>query len=168
MPGFLWRLWWRLRTAASRPALEAGFFPEFSLRDTRGRTHALSAGRPAVLWFTNLCEDCMARIPLLEEQRRRRGDAVLILAVSVLGAERELPEKAQERCGFPILLDPKDFTARRLGLEHPPKACPLRNLFVLDAELRVVFQHHLSALDAAKLSAALDLTHKSQKGETNT
>lgn len=151
----LWRLWWRLRAAASRPALGSGRFPKFSLRDTRGRTHALSAGRPAVLWFTNLCEDCLARIPLLEELRRSRGNEVQVLAVSVLGAERTLPEKAQALCGFPVLLDPDDFTANRLGLAHPPAACPLRNLFVLDASLRVVFQHHLSALSPRALQDAV-------------
>lgn len=168
MPGTFWRFWWRLKAAVSGPAVASGRFPEFALRDTAGRTHALAAGRPAVLWFTNLCEDCLTRIPVLEDLRRSRGDEVQVLAVSVLGEERRLPEKAQALCGFPILLDPDDFTARRLGLEHPPAACPLRNLFVLDGSLRIVFQHHLSALDPAKLSAALDLTYRTQKGDTKT
>lgn len=155
-PRVLWRLWWRLRTAVTASPVRSGRFPPFTLRDTVGGTHALTPGRPAVLWFTNLCEDCLARVPVLEEQRQWWGYDVQVLAVSVLGAERTLPERAQAGCGFPILLDPDDFTARRLGLEHPPGACPLRNLYVLDASLRVVFQHHLSAVAPERLGAAIE------------
>lgn len=145
----LWRLLWPLR-AWRRKGLEVGkYFPDFSLRDVSGRVHALSdnpEGKRTVVWLTNLCEDCRAKAPLLEELRLKAGDRFRVLAVSLLGADSSLPRRVSAERGFPILLDPEDIVGRDLGLAHPSGTCPLHNLFILDLDRRILFRHHLSAL----------------------
>lgn len=146
----LWKLLWPLR-ARWRRGLEMGeLFPDFTLTDLTGRSHTLSDdqdGRSTVLWLTNLCEDCRSKVPLLEELRREAGDRFRILAVSLLGDDPTLPRQVSVQCGFPILMDPEDIVGHKLGLSHPPQTCPLHNLFILDKDGRVVFRHHLSALN---------------------
>lgn len=145
----IWRLLWPFRAWAHK-GLEVGDrFPDFSLLDPDGRRHRLSddrGGRKTVLWLTNLCEDCRSKAPLLEELAREAPDRFRILAVSLLGDDETLPRRVSAAGGFPILLDPEDIVAHRLGLAHPPGTCPLHNLFFLDEGLRVTFRHHLSAL----------------------
>lgn len=145
----LWRLLWPLR-ARLRKGLEVGkYFPDFALKDLSGREHVLSddpEGKKTVVWLTNLCEDCRAKVPLLEELRLKAGERFRVLAVSLLGEDETLPRRVSAECGFPILLDPHDIVGRELGLVHPPKTCPLHNLFILDMDRRVLFRHHLSAL----------------------
>lgn len=145
----IWRLGWKWR-AGRVAALDIGaLFPDFSLNDLQGRAHRLSVPSEAehtVLWLTNLCEDCRSKVPLLEELRLAAGRKVRILAVSILGDDRTLPQAASADCGFPFLLDPNDIVAREFGLSHPPQTCPLNNLFILDKDGRIIFRHHLSAL----------------------
>lgn len=141
----LWAAWWRARAAFS-PRREA--FPDFTLRDAGGREHTLSSGGPTVLWFTNLCEDCRARAPLLGEMT---AAGLRVLAVSILPYEDPLPRDYARSAPFPVLLDPDDVVSRRLGLPHPPGACPLHNLFILDRSRRVLLRHHLSAVDPEAL-----------------
>ena len=113
----LWRATWRVRAAAETRRPEGESFPDFTLRDTTGRPHALSSGGPTVLWFTNLCEDCQSRAPLLGEM----VDAGLrVLAVSILPPDDPLPLEYGKTAPFPVLLDPEDVVGRQLGLEHPP------------------------------------------------
>lgn len=148
--GWLWRLTWPLQAAASPGALRVGdAFPDFGLHDAEGHLHTLSEETEAewtVLWFTNLCEDCRGKAPLLEELRTASGGRFRILAVSLLGDETALPLSVGLRVGFPILLDPGDAVAEELGLPHAPGACPLRNLFIVDRSRRIHFHHHLSAM----------------------
>ncbi len=148
MPLWLWRALWNLR-AWRRGGLGVGeTFPNFTLMDAGGRAFTLAEPFPAewtVLWFTNLCEDCRSRIPALEELVAAQGKRFRVLAVSLLPCGEALPEAAV-RAGFPMLLDPEDVVERRLGLDHPPGACPFHNLFIVDRRGRIVFRHHLSAL----------------------
>lgn len=146
----LWRFGWRLRSFRRGGITVGDIFPDFALSDLEGRRHALSEPGPqwTVLWFTNLCEDCLSRLPALEELRLAAGDRFRILAVSLLGPDTDLPRQAAARCGFPILIDPEDLAAKRLGLFHAPNACPFHNLFILDRRGRVLHRHHLSALGA--------------------
>lgn len=149
MPTWLWRLLWPLRARLSPGAEVGGCFPDFTLRDLEGRPHSLYDAAPGVrtvLWLTNLCGDCRARIPLLEELRRGSPAGFRVLAVSILPVDDPLPREAAPGCGFPILLDPEDVVARRLGQAHPPGACPMRNLYIVDGTGKILFKHHLSAL----------------------
>ncbi|MBI2385330.1 MAG: TlpA family protein disulfide reductase [Elusimicrobia bacterium] len=145
----IWKLLWPLRAWRRKGLEEGDYFPGFTLSDAAGRRFSLSEnpeGKMTALWLTNLCEDCRSKVPLLEELRREAGDRFRILAISLLGDDRTLPAQVSARCGFPILLDPEDIVARKLGLAHPPRTCPLHNLFILDRDRRIVFRHHLSAL----------------------
>jgi thiol-disulfide isomerase/thioredoxin len=149
MPIWMWRLLWPLRARLTPGADVGGCFPDFTLRDIGGQQYSLYDGTPGVhtaLWLTNLCADCRARIPLLEEAQRESQGLIRILAVSILGIEDPLPKEVAPSCGFPILLDPEDVVARRLGQEHPAGACPMRNLYILDGAGTIRFKHHLSAI----------------------
>lgn len=151
----LWRLLWPLRARFRGGWAVGDVFPDFVLPDLSGRGHALSdsGGRWTVLWFTNLCEDCRGRFPLLEELRREAGDRFRILAVSVLAPDDPLPRWVAPSCGFPILIDPDDAVGLQLGLAHPPGACPLFNLFIIDGTGRIAFKGHLSALAPERFRA---------------
>ncbi len=145
----IWKLLWPLRAWRCKGLDEGCYFPDFTLNDAAGRGYRLSdnpAGKLTVLWLTNLCEDCRSKAPLLEELRQEGGDRFRILAVSLLGDDATLPRQMSARCGFPVLMDPEDIVAHKLGLVHPPQTCPLHNLFILDKDLRILFRHHLSAL----------------------
>ena len=146
---WFWRRTWKLRSTFAGGLRVGELFPDFSLKDLEGRAYGLSDPTPArhtALWFTNLCEDCRARAPLLDELRREAGERFRVLAVSILGADETLPRQVSGRYGFPMLLDPEDIVATRLGLAHPPGTCPLHNFFILDWMGRVRLRHHLSAL----------------------
>lgn len=68
------------------------------------------------------------------------------MAVSILPVDDPLPREVARDCGLPILLDPEDVVAVKLGQTHPPGACPMRNLYILDGVGKILFAHHLSAL----------------------
>lgn len=149
IPIWLWRLFWPLRARLHSGAEVGGCFPDFTLRDGSGREHSLYDARPGahtVLWLTNLCEDCCKKIPLLEEVHRESAGRVRVLAVSILAIDDPLPERFAPKCGFPILLDPEDVVAIRLGQSHPPGACPMRNVYIVDGAGTIRFKHHLSAV----------------------
>lgn len=157
IPTWFWRLLWPLRARLHPGAEVGGCFPDFTLRDTFGREHSLYDGGPGkhtVLWLTNLCEDCCAKIPLLEEVRSESGGHVRVLAVSILSLEDPLPKTMSLVCGFPILLDPDDVVALRLGQAHPPGACPMRNVYIVDGAGTIRFKHHLSAVRPEEFRAA--------------
>lgn len=144
-----WRWSWRLRARRTQGLQAGGIFPNFTLKDIQGRSHTLSGpsnNQYTLLWFTNLCEDCRTKIPLLDELQHEAGDQFRILAISILSVNSPLPYEVSKSCSFPILLDPEDVVGKHLKLPHPPETCPLHNLFILDEKGRIVFRHHLSAL----------------------
>lgn len=145
---YFWRLGWKWRSRKAADLQVGEVFPNFVLHDLTGRAFDLSRTFPAkgaVLWFTNLCDDCRNRAILLEEICREAGDHYDVAAVSLL-SEPETRRLA-DPWAFPVLLDPEDVVAKRLGLPHPPATCPLNNLFIVDKTGRVVFRHHLSAVN---------------------
>lgn len=159
----LWRLLWPLRSRLSRGLAVGSAFPDFALRDTGGREHRLSGGEGGLtaLWFTNFCDDCLAQAPSLTELSGRAR----VLAVSILPVDDPKPLAAARAWPFPVLLDPEDIVARRLGLAHPPGACPLHNFFVVDAEGTILLKHHLSALGPERFRAAWRELAEKEVGE---
>ncbi|MDX6770159.1 MAG: redoxin domain-containing protein [Elusimicrobiota bacterium] len=158
IPLWLWRLLWPLRAKLHPGAELGGCFPDFTLRDVYGREHSLYDGRSGihtVLWLTNLCEECRARVPLLEEVLRESAGRVRILAVSILAVDDPLPGQVAPKCGFPVLLDPQDVVAARLGQAHPPGACPMRNVYIVDGAGTIRFKHHLSAIQPEAFRSVL-------------
>lgn len=148
----VWRWLWPFRSRLSRGLAVGERFPDFSLRDTGGAEHRLSGGGRTALWFTNFCEDCRSKIPLLNEAV---SGGLRVLAVSILAMEDPLPAATAPLCRFPVLLDPEDVVGKDLGLAHPPGACPIHNLFVLDGSGRIEFKHHLSALPPERFRATV-------------
>lgn len=147
----IWRFFWKLRSVKAKGLQKGAVFPEFSLRDTEGQLHSSTDFFPeknVVLWFTNFCDDCRAKIPLLNELEKKAGDRYGVFAISLLGKDIEWPRKCREMASFPFLIDPEDVVGRKLGLSHPPGSCPLHNLFILDRDGRILFRHHLSALSS--------------------
>ncbi len=152
----IWRLAWTVRRRGAKGLDIGSRFPDFRFLDVNGSPHRLSdsAGRRAtVLWFTNLCEDCRSKAPLLSDLVRRGHDRVSVLAVSILPVDDPLPRRFAPNCAFPILLDPNDVVGERLGLSHPPATCPIHNLFIVDTTGTVVYRHHLSALSESAFRA---------------
>ena len=145
----LWKLLWPIRSRWQRGLEVGSTFPNFTLRDTRGSAHWLSGNPEAkltILWFTNFCDDCRSKIALLEGLLSQAGDRYRVLAVSILKLDDPLPRQIAPSCSFPVLLDPEDIVARKLGLEHPPATCPIHNLFIIDPQGRILYKRHLSAL----------------------
>lgn len=139
----LWRWLWPVRSRLVRGLAVGERFPDFSLRDTDGKGHRLSGGGRTALWFTNFCEDCRSKIPLLNEAVT---GGLRVLAVSILAPEDPLPAATAPQCRFPVLLDPQDVVGKDLGLAHPPGTCPIHNFFLVEADGGILFKHHLSAL----------------------
>lgn len=157
LPSWLWRRAWSLRTGGGSGGPASGRLPDFALMDTRGGRHSLYNAAPRALtmvWFTNLCGDCLSRRDLLGEVVREAGARIRVLAVSLLPVDDPLALEAGRSAPFPILLDPDDVVTTRLGLAHPPATCPLRNLYIVDGAGEVRFRHHLSAVDPDEFRAA--------------
>lgn len=145
----VWRFFWKLRAARAKGLQVGDVFPDFTFWDVTGIRHSLSDIFPekkAVLWFTNFCEDCRSKIPLLEELHKNEGGRFGIYAVSLLGNDLKWPRECASQASFPFLIDPDDLVGREMGLSHPPGTCPLQNFFILDRQGRILFRHHLSAL----------------------
>ncbi|MBI2362392.1 MAG: nuclear transport factor 2 family protein [Elusimicrobia bacterium] len=147
----LWRWLWPVRSRLARGLAVGSAFPDFALRDTGGAEHRLSSGGPTALWFTNFCEDCRAKVPLLNGAA---DSGLRVLAVSILAPGDPLPAATAPQCRFPVLLDPDDLVGTRLGLAHPPGTCPIHNFFLVDAGGEIRFKHHLSALTLAVAAGA--------------
>lgn len=151
---------WILASFSKRGTALGDCVPDFTLSDLTGKEVTLSDSFPkkaVILWLTNLCSSCEGRIPILNEVYERNRDRLEIIAISTLGNDRETPERILKtyNIDFPLLLDPEDWIGKVLGFEHPPGACPLYNLLILDQTGRISLRHHLSAIKDADFLAAL-------------
>lgn len=142
---------WLFRSPRKEGAEIGDRVPDFMLSDLAGRSFTLLENfstKGAVLWLTNLCSSCEERISLLQRIYEKHRDRIEIFALSTLAEDRATPERIlrTHRMTFPLLLDPGDWVGKRLGLPHPPGACPLYNLLILDSSGIVRFKSHLSAI----------------------
>jgi peroxiredoxin len=162
----IWPWVWKIRSSFSKKDLSLGqTLPDFNLYDLSGKPHRLSDALPekgAILWLTNLCVECEKKISFLDEIRRAYGSKWEIFAISTLGENRQKAEdiKAKHSFGYPLLLDPKDWTSHTLGLEHQADACPLFNLLVVDSGGHLRFKTHLSAIPEETLRKVLTVEEK--------
>lgn len=152
----IWKFLWPLR-AWWQGGLDVGsIFPNFTLSDALDGMHSLSSApeqKLTVLWFTNFCDDCRSKIPLLANLLKDAGGKYRVLAISILPFDAPLPRQIAQTCPFPVLLDPQDIVTHKLGLAHPPNTCPIHNLFIVDFSGRVLYRRHLSALDQEEFNA---------------
>lgn len=153
-----WRLVWPWRARADKTLEPGSIFPDFELAAVDGRRYRLSegGGKRTILWFTNLCDGCQERAPLLNQLVERSGAVLRVLAVNILD-EEDTAKRLAPSFKFPILLDPKDVVQNVLKIPHPPGACPLHNLYLVAPGRSVLLRGHLSAMKAADVARLADL-----------
>jgi peroxiredoxin len=143
--------------------------PDFTLQSAPGRSLSLSDlnGHPVILAFypadwSPVCSDQMAlyqaAMPVFEEY------GATLLGLSVDGSWCHLAFAKSRNISFPLLADfePKGTVSRRYGSYDPASGVSQRNLFVIDPDGVVFWNHHspedvnpgadgiLAALDAMR------------------
>lgn len=153
-----WRMTWPWRAKLQENRGPGSVMPDFELQGVDGRRYRLSddGGKRTLLWFTNLCDGCQKRAPLLNELLEKAGSILRVLAVNIL-PEEDTARRLSPTLKFPILLDPEDIVQKRLGIAHPPGTCPLRNLYVIAPGRTVLLKHHLSALKPGEVGRIAEL-----------
>ncbi len=111
--------------------------PLFALPDLKGDTVFFndSTVQATVLWITNFCPGCQEKIPdmiELHNQYAKRG--VMILAIGLLGRDRELPYSVAREFSTPfaVLIDTSGSVAMAYGGEYVAGSCPLQNFYLID------------------------------------
>ena len=113
---------------------------------------------PALLWFTNLCDNCQAAIPALDALTRTlAGTRVSVTGVSFIPGDRDRVAALlhERKPAFPILLDPGGAVTERFTGVKPEDICPVVNAVMLDAKGRVIFRGHYPGTDPAELERRL-------------
>ena len=64
-----------------------------------------------------------------------------VVAVSVLGEDRKTVEDIIQKKAvtFRFLFDPKGEVTQLFSGEHIPDTCPLKNLFIIDKDRKIIF-----------------------------
>ncbi len=113
---------------------------------------------PALLWFTNLCDNCQRGFPALDTVARSvaRTDAT-VTAVSFVAGDRNRVAAilAQNRPAFRILLDQAGELTRGFTGAKPARACPLINVFIVGRNGAVLYRSHYPGADPADLTRRL-------------
>lgn len=136
--------------------------PDISLDDFKGNKFTLSKlikKRNVVLWFTNLCEGCQSEIPTvlrLREMYQKKG--VEIVAVSVLGKDRKTVEAViqENKVSFRFLYDPTGTATQRYSGKYIEGTCPLKNIFIIEKDGKIVYAGHLPGTDPSALEKELN------------
>ncbi|MEK7766387.1 MAG: redoxin domain-containing protein [bacterium] len=134
--------------------------PDFTLTDLDGRPYRLYAElreRPALLWMTNLCAGCQAKIPFVDRLHATFRDRLAVFAISVLGDDRDTPARIRDerRPTFPLLLDPHDWVGTYLGFPHAGNLCPLNNAILVRRNGSIAWRGHLSAASEEEVEGAV-------------
>jgi peroxiredoxin len=94
-------------------------FPALALMDLAGRTETSAsaiAGRSSlVLFFSPSCDACRRELRALDQATRENGDAVQVIAISVLGLEATQVIARELRPAFHVLVDRDAGYTRVLG-----------------------------------------------------
>jgi len=97
----------------------------FSLKDLYGMQVALKdfRGKPVLLLFwATWCPSCCEEIPFLEKFYQERKTQLTILGLVIDGEKEKKVREVVKKNGisFPVLLDPKEKTARAYGVKFIP------------------------------------------------
>ncbi len=97
----------------------------FSLKDLNGNQVALKdfRGKPVLLLFwATWCPSCCEEIPYLEKFYQERKTQLTVLGLAIDGEkEKKIRNLVKEqKISFPVLLDPKEKTARAYGVKFIP------------------------------------------------
>jgi peroxiredoxin len=132
------------KATASGGALRT--IPGFSLMDFQGKKFTLSDElknyKVILLWFTNLCKGCLEKIPEMEKIKKLyKEKGIEVVAISVLGDDRKTVEDViqKKKVTFRFLFDPKGEIIQLFSGEHIPDTCPLKNLFIIDKDRKILF-----------------------------
>lgn len=101
--------------------------PSFSLRDLDGKEIFLSElkGRPFLLFFWgSFCSACKEDIVLLQRFAHQMEDLIQVVTVAVDGEKEKRVRRIVRdlKITLPVLLDPKEKTARLYGVKMIPTA----------------------------------------------
>jgi len=146
------------------PLLESGMeVPGFSLPDFSGGEFRLSdrleSSDGLLLWFTNLCPGCQAKLSEMEKIKVHYGEKdVEVVAVSVLGEDRKPVEEVLEgeKSTLRFLYDPAGEVTRRFSGEYVPGTCPRQNIFLIDKEGKILRAGHYPGVEEKELGDWLD------------
>ena len=123
--------------------------PDFSLNDFQGKKFTLydelKNNKAVLLWFTNLCDGCTARLPEMERIKNLyKNKEIEIVAVSVLGEDRRTVEDIIQKKAitFRILFDPQGQATQLFSGKLVTGTCPLENLFIINKSGKILFTSH--------------------------
>ena len=137
--------------------------PDFSLLDFHGKKFTLSDelqnSNAILLWFTNLCKGCLKKIPEMEKMKdlyKEKG--VEIVAISVLGEDRKTAEEVirEKAVTFRFLYDPEGEVTRLFSGEYFLGTCPLKNLFIIDKDRKILFEGRYPGQDEDEIGYFLN------------
>lgn len=139
--------------APLKPGMEA---PDFELADKSGKKWSLRSfrGKPVLLNFwATWCAPCVEEMPSLENLKKRLGDDLQILTVSV-DEEWSLIDKFFPRgTALPVLLDTSKEVPKRYGTEKYPET------FLIDSQGRLQTLLHQVKWDGAEAALCLENLH---------
>jgi peroxiredoxin len=109
----------------------------FSLKDLNGNQVALKdfRGKPVLLLFwASWCPSCCEEIPYLEKLYQEKKHLLTVVGLAIDGEkEKKIRNLVKENnISFPVLLDPKEKTARAYGIKFIP------NFFLIDPSGMIV------------------------------
>lgn len=136
---------------------------DFTLEDFKGEKFILSSelnsADAILLWFTNLCEGCQRMLPEMEKIKHTyEKKGIKVAAVSVLGEDRETVGKIiyQKSISLRFLYDQKGEVTNLFSGSHYPGTCPLKNIFLIGKDRRVIYTDRYPGVDESKLKEQLN------------
>lgn len=136
--------------------------PDFSLQDFKENNFTLSEltkTKGVLLWFTNLCEGCQAKIPdVLKLKSLNDKKGIDVVAVSVLGRDRETVEDVIRKYNitFRFLYDPNGEATERYSGRYVEDTCPLKNIFIIKKGGEIMYASHFPGVSLIELNTQLE------------
>ncbi|MDP3791328.1 MAG: peroxiredoxin family protein [Candidatus Omnitrophota bacterium] len=141
--------------------------PDFALNDFNGGKFVLSEPKKdtsaILLWFTNLCGGCQMKLPEIEKvDNLYKEKGVEVIAISVLGEDRKTVENIIREKGitFRFLYDPQGEVTGLFSGEYYPGACPLKNIFLIDRNRKIIYVSHYPGIEESELIVQLEKIKK--------
>lgn len=136
---------------------------DFTLEDFKGKKFTLSLEldntNAVLLWFTNLCSGCQTKILEMENIKdlyEKKG--IKVIAVSVLGEDRQTVESIiqEKNITLRFLYDPEGEVADLFSGRHYPGACPLKNIFLIGKDTKIIYTDHYPGIYESELKEQLN------------
>ena len=136
---------------------------DFSLKDFNGEEFSLSAeldrNKAILLWFTNLCGGCQVKLTEMEKIKDAyEKDGVSIIAISVLGKDRETIERVikEKEINLRFLYDPEGNVTELFSGKYYPGTCPLKNLFIIGKKREIMYATHYPGVEESEIKTHFD------------